>query len=83
MGIDPRIADLRSGSQTGTTTPDLDRAEPEENLEAEAEEGEEAEGNMVVVVKSFHLLFQRETFLIKVRKQVQKQMPKGKKIIKI
>lgn len=44
MGIDPRIADLRSGSQTGTTTPDLDRAEVEEPAEGENEEGEEPEG---------------------------------------
>lgn len=46
MGIDPRIADLRSGSgsQTGTTTPDIERGDVEENAEGEAEEGEEPEG---------------------------------------
>lgn len=46
MGIDPRIADLRSGSATGTgtTTPDLDRAEAEENGDGEGDEGDEAEG---------------------------------------
>lgn len=47
MGIDPRIADLRSGSgsQTGTTTPDIERGDVEESPEAEAgEEGEEPEG---------------------------------------
>jgi hypothetical protein len=60
LGIDPRIADLRSGSQTGTTTPDLDRTEGEENPEAEAEEGEEAEGmNLLqtstkLITKLFH-----------------------------
>lgn len=46
-GIDPRVADLRSGSQTGTTTPDvIDRADgAEETPEAgENEEGDEAEG---------------------------------------
>lgn len=42
MGVDPRINDLRSGSQTGgTTTPDLDRAE--ENAEGENEEDAEDE----------------------------------------
>lgn len=52
MGIDPRIiSDLRSGSQTGTTTPDLDRGEPEEAAEGEnPEEAEEAEGNFVSLI---------------------------------
>jgi len=44
MGIDPRKIDLnlKSGSQTGETTPDLiDRADGEENDENEDEEGAE------------------------------------------
>lgn len=48
MGIDPRKAELRSGSQTGTTTPDLDRPEAEETPEGEGEEGEEAEGKFLI-----------------------------------
>lgn len=52
MGIDPRIADLRtgSGSQTGTTTPDVERGDEEEKAEGENEEGEEAEGETYVVL---------------------------------
>ncbi|CAH1718635.1 unnamed protein product [Chironomus riparius] len=43
--VDPRISDLKSGSQTGTTTPDLDR-NPDENADGENEEevGSEAGG---------------------------------------
>lgn len=49
MGIDPRKAELRSGSQTGTTTPDLDRPDGvEEAVEGEGEEGEEAEGKCLI-----------------------------------
>lgn len=47
MGIDPRIADIKQTSQTGTgtTTPDIDRSEGGEAPEGvEGEEGEEAEG---------------------------------------
>ena len=53
MGIDPRVADLRSTSQTGTgaTTPDIDRSEGGDIPEgAEGEEGEEAEGKELAFI---------------------------------
>lgn len=65
MGIDPRIVDLRSTSQTGTgtTTPDIDRGDGEaaEGGEGE-EEGEEAEGSLEyrqVLVLDFYKYFHR------------------------
>lgn len=43
MGVDPRIAELRSGSQTGSTTPDLDKA-VDENADGENDEDAGSEG---------------------------------------
>jgi hypothetical protein len=49
MGIDPRKIDLRpssnQGTNTGTTTPDIDRGDGEDSPENDNEEAEEPEGN--------------------------------------
>lgn len=50
MGIDPRKVDFRpsstAGTGTGTTTPDIDRADGEESPDGENEEAEEPEGKV-------------------------------------
>jgi hypothetical protein len=78
-GIDPRIADLRSGSQTGTTTPDLDRTEGDENPEGEEGEGEDAEGEKIIEF----ILYQKNFLYKKVQKQERKRKKRAKKNRKI
>lgn len=93
MGIDPRndprLMELRSGSQTGTTTPDIDRPADGEQPLAEGaaaaatgeggEEGEEGDGKLLVK----HNMFLINQIFSQDLKLVEKVKLKKSKNIKI